>query len=503
MRRLAPAIVFVVVACDGPTGTQKLANKKKDAETVADVQEEVVEDVHDVSDLGEDAMDEEVVDDAIAEVVDVEDAIQDGFEPVDCQPGSKACQGLQLATCTSAGDGWFATPCPPNSACREGACQELGRNLIIVFDTSGSMTNEVAGAECEPGLWPLCETAEGPCSRIGVSKKVFTDAVEGLKGTDTSMALFRYPQLHADPNPSCPSGKYLGQPAMTGDPGVESIDGFTGWFADHVTEVLCVPPPSSTDQLDSTRDAILKWMDHLESASDQQPELRGNGGTPLGQTLFYVGEYLRHKVIVDGLTCSNDAACGNPHYRCVDGKCRDDARACRQTSVVVFTDGQAFADQFHGSEAQARRLAYGLACAADDDCSGGAQCKDGICRPDYSGGFRCLSTGTPCLPDADEGELGYCAPLEGQVATCLPDPVEEVPATAQKMAHNALRSPNGEPFGVRLYVVDVSGQPNLELSFRVAMMGHGALFAPTLEDPEALFDTLSFLFDLKTGVVCQ
>ncbi|MFT7623546.1 MAG: hypothetical protein ACI9WU_002729, partial [Myxococcota bacterium] len=83
-----------------------------------------------VSDVAEVVDDVEAAETSRSElpVIDQPD-IGDGMG---CLPGSKSCQGLQLATCTSAGDGWFASPCPPNSACKGGACVELGRNLVIL-----------------------------------------------------------------------------------------------------------------------------------------------------------------------------------------------------------------------------------------------------------------------------------------------------------------------------------------------------------------------------------
>ena len=107
-------------------------------------------------------------------------------------------------------------------------------------------------------------------------------------------------------------------------------------------------------------------------------ELRAVGATPIGKSLFYASEYLRHFVLVEGQFCEEDADCASSNHSCVDGQCHDEFAYCRENVIVLFSDGaeteNVHIDDFFHPRVQAKRLFYGLGCQTDADCLSGAMC---------------------------------------------------------------------------------------------------------------------------------
>lgn len=451
-----------------------------------------------------------------------------GWTPETCNDGDACTFDL-----CKAGTGCSHPPKPDGMACgietwcMSGQCTNVVNNLVVVFDTSGSMTFKVPGKICYDQKWPDCTLPNQACDRMGVSKNIFRKAFANVDPSKTRIAMFRFPQLWLPPEATtspkppyfkppvaCANGYYLGYGTMTGHTVEEGVGPDTKWYWDNLGEVLCVPYPVTPDHDPSAE--IESWMDGEEEYG-VEPELRAIGGTPIGRTLFYVGEYLRNKVVIDGKPCNADGDCQNPNYFCDAGACRDPARECRQTTVVVFTDGgeNNWYDKFFSPWVQAKRLAYGLTCSTDADCASGARCLCPLAEPGCAPsalrcmpegqdtGFFCRSTMQPCLPTANEGAPGYCPKKNGQ-NQCVEDPVANVAATSSiDKKFDVLRSPDGKPFGVKVHVVDISNDGNgVERSGNLARAGNGLLLAPDGADENAFLASLTKAFDVQPKPSC-
>lgn len=474
------------------------------------------------------------------DAVDAVDAAGDA-SAVTCTPGTQTCEGAKLKTCLPKGGGYVLSNCFPGTTCYDGKCIAVANNLIIAFDSSGSMTDavKVGGvAKCSGNYnqWPDCEYVKPEyatgCTRMGVSKYVFKQALTKIDEALVHMALFRFPQkINASISSSCSSGGYSGNSTISGDGSQQAI-GPTDppWFWNGLGEILCVGFPK--DKTEKVKDAMVSWMDGKESKGPPvDPELRATGGTPIGKTLFYIGEYIKNRVVIDGKPCSDDASCGNVNYQCKAGKCVDPNRSCRETVVVLFTDGgESNSNSFFAPWVQAKRLGTGLACKVDGDCVGGATCqKFGACvnnagnltkcinDSDCKTGSKCQETTqcmpkeevtgwycskgmAPCLPDAQPGSAAACT--AGQ---CVQDPRMGLTAKANKDEDNVLRSFDGKPFQVRVVVVDISGSTNpsdVKGSASIAIAGAGKLLGADASDPQALITTLDSAFDIKQKKVC-
>ena len=480
-----------------------------------------------------------------------------------CVPGTTTCEGAKLATCLGDGGGYSVSACYPGNICLAGKCTPVAANLIIAFDTSGSMSTDVekpgGGPVCTGNYttWPKCEYqpqfGDG-CTRIGVSKSVFKKALAKLDDQTTHLALFKFPQTLDGSFSSCDSGGYSGADTLTGDTDAQDVSTATTWYTKNLSQILCVPYPKIAG-FDS-KGAINLWMDGKETKGTD-PELRADGGTPIGKTLFYIGEYLRNYVIVDGKACTVDADCGSVNYQCDTGKCVDLARSCRDTVVVLFTDGgETSSLDYFGPWIQAKRMSIGLGCQTDADCANGATCKSvGQCTKTGTGwvGSSESVDDKPCASDLDCGKSGKCTmyqecmakgdpsglsyfcsdggkacdPLASAHCTsndpnapckedatsglycaayCVRDPRGGVyPSTkVLKSTNHVLRSPDGKPFGVRLFVVDIGSTTGDDIrnSWRLAMSGNGRLLGADAGDPAAFLGVLDKAFDLKNKKVC-
>ncbi|MCO4759935.1 MAG: hypothetical protein KC502_00395 [Myxococcales bacterium] len=454
-----------------------------------------------------------------------------------CTPGEQLCLGAQLATCGSAGDGWLLSPCFPGQYCEVDSCVPLENNLIIAFDTSGSMNAPVPGKACKQPGFPACSPELG-CTRMDVSKAVFLQALKKVDTKKTRLALFRFPQrLARTSKATCSAGYVSGFPTLSGDTASEqTTTAKSSWYWSHLHEIMCVPFPINETQAGLAHLQVDQWMDGQETLkapgnacagggsvcapdpscgsgaccsgqcrAHEKPELRAHGGTPIGKTLFYIGEYLRHRVVIDGQPCTSDSACNNPNYRCEEGKCADAARNCRETVVVLFTDGGQPNDptRFFAPRVAAKRLAFGLGCQSDPDCVGGATCQKGRCLPASQTGYHCVATGSACKPSvSDPKDALHCQTAKGKPSSCLPDVLSLTSATAKSASDNVLRSPDGRPFGVRVHVVDISDSANVAPSYYLASAGRGRLFTASSTDPLAFVHALESAFDMKNQKVC-
>ena len=225
--------------------------------------------------------------------------------------------------------------------------------------------------------------------------------------------------------------------------------------------------------------------------------------TPLGKSLFYAGEYLRHQVLVEGKPCVQDQDCGSPHYTCEAGACHDPYGHCRDHIIILFSDGVETRNvptaDFFNPRVQAKRLHFGLGCDSDVDCLSGATCHSGICRAPADLGnsaqLVCDAGETPCSSDGDCEDP--CSGWGGCPGDCAPTE----PLITSTLNGNHLTDFNGKPMAVRVHVVDASGvEGNNSL---VAVYGGGQHFDVNLNNPEELVASVyEILGDTKDTTPC-
>jgi len=464
-----------------------------------------------------------------------------------CEPGAQApvCDGGKILKCNSLGTAWVAYPCGVGEACTGGLCKPVPPNILFLVDTSGSMNwmpdgtgpEDCSGGPCPSWTMPNCDDGPTPFTRLGKVKAAMRAVLGSDAVTDMRLALQRFAQeptsewLYGLP---CAGGFWT--PAgdvglMTGDidPTKHLAPAF-GWFGQNLDEILLVPFPESGE---TDLDALGLWLDGVETATLtgpscllsedcpggpclhdvaplnyicaelQNPELRAVGGTPLGKSLFYAGEYLRSFVFVDGKACVIDSDCQSSNHTCQSGTCHDPFAECRPTVIIAFTDGEetenVHVDDFFHPRVQAKRLHYGLGCQSDDDCLSGATC----------GGFRCV----PPSGDVDEAAT-ICETGGGPCTTTsdCPDPCatwtscQGYCTTAQVDVTDGngsdhLFSHSGASRAVTVHVVDASGSAGA--NEYVASYGGGMHFSVDLADPEVLVSTVtSIIGDTKSAGPC-
>ena len=475
-----------------------------------------------------------------------------------CEPGEQApvCDGGKVLKCNSLGIEWVAYPCPAGEACSGGECKPVPANVLFLVDTSGSMNwlpdgtyaQDCFGADCPNWTMPNCDDGPIPRTRLGKVKEALravleSDAISGMR-----LALQRFAQkpltelydfffgdllIGAD----CAGGYWLPAGAeeiglMTGDtnPNQHLAPAF-GWFGQNLDEILPVAFPEAGE---TEVNDLLQWMDDIESVSAGgqscfdasqcnggpclhdggsagnnvcaqhiNPELRAIGGTPLGKSLFYAGEYLRNFVFVEGKACVIDSDCGSSNHTCVNGACHDPFAECRPTVIIAFTDGEetenVHVDDFFHPRVQAKRLHYGLGCQTDDDCLSGATC-DGIrCVPpadavDESAQV-CETGGTPCTSTSDCPDP--CANWTGCQGYCTPAQVNVTDGNGA----DHLFSHDGTKRRVVVNIVDASGV--VGANEYVSAYGGGKHFSVDLTDPETLIATVNEIIgDTKSAGPC-
>jgi Putative metal-binding motif len=265
------------------------------------------------------------------------------------------------------------------------AAQSLRPNILIVFDTSGSMqldelstwagerVNEQAGSCTAPPV--------GKVSRLFSLKTALREALAQVGTDEANFGLMSFPQL-VDPT--------LALPPPAGDPtrglnkfgcfqcaseacgvgpvGHYYLDSTVGlgcrlsadplaslnptaaepaygaWFDSTINQALRVdltkatpgakPVAADFDPSDANIARIYQFIDNTENtaavanlAALTDPELHANGATPLGRSLFYARLYYDNFI--------NTAA--------------DPRRSCRQNIVILVTDGNDTCDYNSGS----------------------------------------------------------------------------------------------------------------------------------------------------------
>jgi MYXO-CTERM domain-containing protein len=265
------------------------------------------------------------------------------------------------------------------------AAQSLRPNILVIFDTSGSMqldgTSTWAGERVNEAAGSCPAVPAGKVSRLYALKAALREALAQVGTDEANFGLMSFPQL-VDPT--------LTQPPPAGDPtrglnkfgcfqctseacgtgpvGHYYLDSTVGlgcrisadpsstvnatgaepaygaWFDGAISQALRVdltkatpgakPVASDFDPSDANIARIYKFIDNTENtgavasaAALTDPELHANGGTPLGRSLFYARLYYDNFI--------NTSA--------------DPRRACRQNIVILVTDGNDTCDYTSGS----------------------------------------------------------------------------------------------------------------------------------------------------------
>lgn len=450
---------------------------------------------------------------------------------VACSPGARTCTtDTSYGICNEFGTAFVEVTCPAGTSCYHGECRPAKPVIVVVFDTSSSMWGypqggvpdlcEKLGTTCVPP-WPSCEAGTDGLTLMGRSKQVFSQLFETFAGA-AHFALLRFPQREVATTPTCKTGWYAGLPTIEGDTDAHvAPEDPDGWFARGLGQVALALPPAAVGE--SNLPQIQAWLDFEETLSvgaecaedgdcdagfcappsedpggakrchtHDDPELRPAGQTPLGRSLFYAGEVIRQRVVVDGQACASDEDCGTQFHVCADGVCHDPGRACRKLVVLLFTDGAESVDTsldswFHPRN-QAKRLHYGLGCGGDADCLSGATCADGVCTPPDSGAAPapiCSDTGTFCQTDA-----------ECKAGTCGPDVSDYVDADGVQRLEDA----GGAPIAVTISVVTVGYEKGHAAS--IATWGGGEAVSVQDASADVLLDELSKVVTTKIQAEC-
>lgn len=466
--------------------------------------------------------------------------------PPICEPNEiTGCLDGGLAVCNSIGTDTVKTPCPAGLACAEGECKPVPPNVLLLIDTSGSMNwdsngqdpTDCFGGSCPVWSHPNCDNGPSAYTRLGKVKEALNTVIASAEASDIRFALQRFAQVPW-PSPSNPLAFLLGPDCAGGywdmpETNISLISGdddshqtsVTGWFGQNISQIIAhgfpTAGPMNTGLLSSWFDGVETVAQTSSYCADSSacngnpclnsscavttnPELRAVGATPIGKSLFYAGEYLRHMVLVQGKFCEEDSDCGSSNHTCVDGQCHDEFAYCRENVIVLFSDGaeteNVHIDDFFHPRVQAKRLHYGLGCQQDADCLSGALCVGGVCRPPEgavdeaamvceTGGAACTNSiqcPDPCITWSNC--QGYCTPTSVDYV----DPI--VPA-------NRLIDAAGVPRPVRVHVVDASGvEGQNEI---IAAYGGGVHVSVDLANPEELLSTVTqILGDVKGSNVC-
>jgi MYXO-CTERM domain-containing protein len=187
--------------------------------------------------------------------------------------------------------------------------QEYQPRILLVFDTSGSMSIDVASGDYTFGDNSAEYPGSGGESRLFVAENVITGIVSTT--SEVRFALMRYPQVEG---PGINDG--VGRGAFESYEGLNQRPlNYAGYCAGTVeaqdadTPFSLLVPFREDNELE-----ILSWMDHHESFPADK-ELRAEGPTPIAESLRLSADYYR-RVLVE-----------------------DPALRCRRNYVVLLTDG--------------------------------------------------------------------------------------------------------------------------------------------------------------------
>ncbi|MBI4208798.1 MAG: PQQ-binding-like beta-propeller repeat protein [Deltaproteobacteria bacterium] len=197
-------------------------------------------------------------------------------------------------------------------------------NVLIIFDTSGSMTFDTTGRTSGSGCWE--DGDEGGCATGGDGSADYP----GLNPTGNRMYIAK--QAISSVLASIPTARYGLMRYYQRESSSKTLDGY--WYRNSSGQELDLyysgdKDPSSSDYNcssnntpqvlvnigDDTVSSILTWMDGVETYPTNK-ELRGDGATPLAASLKAAGNYFKNTVIPN-----------------------DGSKVCRSSYVILVTDG--------------------------------------------------------------------------------------------------------------------------------------------------------------------
>ena len=192
------------------------------------------------------------------------------------------------------------------------AAQQVKPRILLIFDTSGSMSYDIMTGENTRGDNSREYPGNGGMSRLRVAKDVIRNIIETT--AEVEFALMRYPQTEG-----AAINDGTGRAGFTGYDGLaERPLNYLGYCNGIVN-----PDPVIVDRSfallegfgTDNENAILQWMNNRETYPGDR-ELRAEGPTPIAETLRLAESYFRNSVLP-----------------------RDDALRCRRNYVVLLTDG--------------------------------------------------------------------------------------------------------------------------------------------------------------------
>jgi MYXO-CTERM domain-containing protein len=233
--------------------------------------------------------------------------------------------------------------------------QALKPNILIIFDTSGSMSdNNQFNTLARTDGSEICKDSNGNIlgtdRRIYLMKKALRDTLTQVGTDEANLGLARFPQLERPNDPvACPRGHYFNN--STTNLGCRlSTQGsnqttYGTWFDNAFRQAIVVdvtrrpaglkPVAADFDPPDGNIATIYRWLDLKETVAGGQitdPEIRSGGAgigndpesgwrTPLGRSLFYARLYFDNFI-----------------------KPSDPKVACRKNIVILVSDGFEFCD---------------------------------------------------------------------------------------------------------------------------------------------------------------
>ena len=225
------------------------------------------------------------------------------------------------------------------------SAQPVKPNILIIFDTSGSMLS----SSCDGQMAPVGDDNDGQGSRIYNLKEAMREALYYAGVDEANFGLMRFPQMenacHLD---SCNFGTYTAgyyQVVASQQGGDNDHTGcklsqdsnqttYGTWFDNSIAEAIVVPVtkpaagldpsgPNDFDPQDGNLLAIFPWLNqhsHCQNNAIDDPEIQGipQQWTPLGRSLFYARLYFDNYVI--------------PHES-------SSVLPCRNNVIILVTDG--------------------------------------------------------------------------------------------------------------------------------------------------------------------
>jgi MYXO-CTERM domain-containing protein len=225
----------------------------------------------------------------------------------------------------------------------EARAQALRPNMMILFDTSGSMLYN----QNNDGSVLCSNNANGQTSRIFRLKNALRDALAQVGTDEANFGLMRFPQVETGTTSTCPQGRWANTNTNTGcrmttHSGNETTYATT-WYDTGAPQAVIIPvtraaaglkPVAATDfdPIGANITTIYKWIDNTDSgmtgATNPDPELRSvpNANTPLGRSIFYARLYFENYVFPT-----------DPRWH------------CRQNVIILVTDGDETCDTTAGT----------------------------------------------------------------------------------------------------------------------------------------------------------